>query len=77
MNKFKVTFKENKKYKPVTRTVGIETSGGFVSAVRMINSEFGRSKITITSVLDENNKEYLEVKPTQENNLENEANKDG
>jgi len=40
MNKYKVTFKENKKYNPYTRTVVVEANNDIV-ARQLIVSEFG------------------------------------
>jgi hypothetical protein len=50
MKKFNITFTENKKYNPATRTVMVETSDS-LNARQLVYNEFGNEKkITITGV---------------------------
>ena len=44
MNKYEITFKEKKKYKPATRTVTVQIPNGRVSPVVIFRQEFGSEK---------------------------------
>ena len=71
MNKFKVSFTENKKYNPASRTIEVEIIGSAPEALFMIQQQFGKKKINITSVIDENGVDFL--KPRSPEEIENDA----
>jgi hypothetical protein len=60
MYAYKLTFTENTKYNPVTRTVTIKTPGNEYTARELLLQQYGRTKITITEV--------KEIKDSKEEN---------
>lgn len=51
LKNYKITFEENKKYNPVTRTISILTTSD-VNAVSMVRDEYGQ-KIKLKKVVDQ------------------------
>lgn len=60
MDKFKVSFTENKKYNPASRTIGVEAKN-VMSAIMLIQQQFGRKKINITSVIGKDGVDLLKA----------------
>ena len=67
MDKFQVTFTENKKYNPVTRTVNVQTMSA-PQALFLAQQHFGKKKVNIISVIDGNGVDFLKpITPTEDN----------
>lgn len=61
MNKFKITFKEKKKYHPATRVVEVQTMGSVIHAINLTHLNFGYSKrIEILLAEDLNTKKVID-----------------
>ena len=70
MKKFKVVFTENKRYYPATRTIEVQTMSA-PQALFLTQRHFGKKRINIISVIDENGVDFLRPVLPEENDQKN------